>query len=66
MVMMSAVNKIPDLTLKMYLENMMVKEVHTFMSKSTIESNIFNSLITFVTNVLNVKIPTISFLGQRP
>ena len=66
MVMMSAVNKIPDLTLKMYLENMMVKEVHTFMSKSTIESNIFNSLITFVTNVLDVKIPTISFLGQRP
>ena len=32
MVMMSAVNKIPDLTLKMYLENMMVKEVHTFIN----------------------------------
>ena len=43
MVMMSAVNKIPDLTLKMYLENMMVKEVHTFMSKFTIKLNFLNN-----------------------
>ena len=56
MVMMSAVNKIPDLTLKMYLENMMVKEVHAFIIPPL---NIFINAITFVTNVLNVKEPTI-------